>query len=85
VVSSGALTVTPVYYVYRHISQFVDPGAKVVGTTGGDSIAFKNPDGSLVAVMYNSSGAGTYTVSIGGKKLQFAIPGSAWATLKVKP
>ena len=57
----------------------------MVGTSGGDAVAFKNPDGSLVAVMYNSSSSGTYTVSIGGKKLQFAMPGSGWATVKYKP
>ena len=48
-------------------------------------MAFKNPDGSLVAVMYNSGGASTTTIAIGGKRLQFAMPGSGWATLKYKP
>ena len=85
VADSGNVTATPAYYVFRHLSQYVAPGATVVGTTGGDSVAFKNPDGSLVAVMYNSSGSGTYTVQIGGKKLQFPMPGSGWATVKLKP
>jgi glucosylceramidase len=49
-------------------------------------VAFKNPDGSLVAVMYNSGAANSnYVVSIGGKKLQFAMPGSGWATVKYGP
>ena len=39
-------------------------------------------DGSLVAVMYNSGAAKNYTVAIGGKNLQFAMPGSGWATVK---
>jgi glucosylceramidase len=61
-------------------------GAKVVAATGGDTVAFKNPDGSLVAVMYNSGAANnSYVVSIGGKKLQFAMPGAGWATLKYVP
>jgi glucosylceramidase len=81
---SGKLTMTPAYYVYRHFSQFVDPGAKVVGTSGGDAVAFKNPDGSIVAVMYSGSANSNYVVSIGGKKLQFSMP-SGWATLKYKP
>jgi glucosylceramidase len=85
VVDGGQITQTPAYYVYRHFSQFADPGAKVVGTSGGDAIAFKNPDGSLVVVMYNSGSAGNAVVAIGGKKLQFAIPGSGWATVKYKP
>ena len=44
--SAKTLNITPAYYVFRHFSQFVDPGAKVVATTGGDAVAFKNPDGS---------------------------------------
>jgi glucosylceramidase len=86
VADGGAVTATPAYYVFRHISQYVNPGAKVVGTTGGDAVAFKNMDGSLVAVMYNKDAANAaYVVAIGGKKYQFAMPANGWATLKVKP
>jgi len=86
VADSGTVTATPAYYVFRHFSQFIDPGARRVDATGGDAVAFKNPDGSLVAVMYNSGGANnSYVVAIGGKKLQFAMPGSGWATIKYGP
>ena len=78
------LTITPAYYVFRHLSQYVDPGAKVVGTSGGDALAFKNPDGTIVAVLYNSGGAKTSIVSIGGKKLQFSMPANGWATINWK-
>ncbi|HWP08328.1 MAG TPA: glycoside hydrolase family 30 beta sandwich domain-containing protein [Polyangiaceae bacterium] len=75
---------TPAFYVFRHFSQFVDPGAKVIGTSAAaNALAFKNPDGSLVAVMYNSGPATTYTVAIGGKNLDFPMPGNGWATLKL--
>jgi hypothetical protein len=43
------------------------------------------PVDGLVAVMYNSGAASTYTVAIEGKRLQFATPGNGWATLKCKP
>jgi glucosylceramidase len=79
--SSKTLVLTPTYYVFRHLSQFVDPGAKVVATTGGDAVAFKNPNGSIVAVMYNSGAAATYTVSVGGNLLQFNMPSNGWATV----
>jgi glucosylceramidase len=86
VADGGKVNPTPAYYVFRHFSQFVQPGAKVVSATGGDTVAFKNADGSIVAVMYNSGAANSsYTVSIGGKKLQFAMPASGWATVKYKP
>ena len=51
----------------------------------GRNSAFKNPDGSLVAVMFNSGGAATYVVAIGGKNLQFSMPRSGWATVKYTP
>jgi glucosylceramidase len=86
VADSGNVTPTPAYYVFRHLSQFVDPGARRIDATGGDAVAFKNRDGSLVAIMFNSGAAnGQYVVAIGGKKLQFAMPGSGWASLKYVP
>src|SRR5665213_593339 len=84
-ISAKKLNITPTYYVFRHFSQFVAPGAQVVATTGGDALAFKNRDGSIVAVMYNSGSATTYTLSVGGKKLQFAMPASGWATVDYVP
>ena len=54
---TGDVTMNGEYYVMRHFSQFVKPGAKRVLTTGvwGDKIAFVNPDGSVVAVLANTS------------------------------
>jgi glucosylceramidase len=86
VADGGKVNPTPTYYVFRHLSQYVVPGAKVVGTSGGDAVAFKNPDGSYVAVLYNSGGANpNYVVSMGGKNLQFDMPGQGWATVKYTP
>jgi len=79
--SGKKLIITPTYYVFRHLSQYVDPGAKLVGTSGGDALAFKNPDGSITTVMFNSGGAKTAIVAVGGKKLQFSMPGNGWATI----
>ena len=85
-VSGGKITQTQTYYVFRHMSQFVDPGAKVVATSGStDAVAFKNSDGSIVAVVYSASAKSNYMVAIGGKKLQFSIPAGGWATVKYKP
>jgi glucosylceramidase len=79
--TSKALNRTPTYYVFRHLSQFVAPGAVVLGTTGGDALAFKNPNGTIVTVMYNSGAAKMYVVAVGGKKLQFQMPSAGWATI----
>ncbi|HYP77502.1 MAG TPA: glycoside hydrolase family 30 beta sandwich domain-containing protein [Polyangiaceae bacterium] len=79
--SSKKLNITPTYYVFRHLAQYVEPGAKVVGTTGGDALAFKNPDGKLVTVLYNSGAAKTAIVAMGGKMVSFAMPAAGWATV----
>jgi glucosylceramidase len=75
------LIVTPTYYVFRHVSAFVAPGARVVGASGGDALAFKNADGSIVVVAYNAGPGRTMTVAVAGKKLQFAMPATGWATI----
>jgi glucosylceramidase len=85
VVDQGRIIQTQAYYVVRHFSEFVDPGAKVVEATGGDAVAFLNPDGFLVVVVYSAAAKPDYTIAVGGKTLQFSIPGGGWATLKFKP
>jgi glucosylceramidase len=82
-VSGKSLFVTPAYYVFRHFSQYADVGGKVVSTSSNNAVAFKNPDGTVVAVIYTNA-AKTITVAIAGKKLQFQMPGEGWATLNVK-
>jgi glucosylceramidase len=83
--SAKRLNVTPAYYVFRHCSQFVVPGAKVIDTGSDDALAFKNPDGSIVTVIYNAGSARTLTAAIAGKKLQFAMPANGWATVVTGP
>ncbi|WP_437935677.1 glycoside hydrolase family 30 protein [Sorangium sp. So ce341] len=80
--AAKTLNVTPVYHVFRHVSEYVDPGAMRVATTGGDALAFKNPDGTIVTILYNSGNAAKTTVlDVAGKKLQFSIPAHGWATV----
>ncbi len=80
--NSGELKVTPTYYLFRHMGQYIEPGAVRVGTQGGDALAFKNPDGSIVTVMYNQGQqAANTTLSVAGTTLQFSIPGRGWATV----
>jgi glucosylceramidase len=85
VVNGTTLSATPAYYVFRHVSQYVQPGATRVAATGGslDALAFKNPDGSHVIIMYNSgTSAASTVVSAGSGKYQVSVPAGGWATLK---
>ena len=57
VVDSKAKTVrcTPEYYVMKHFSHFVKPGAMRLHLMGltDKTLAFRNPDGSVICVMHN--------------------------------
>lgn len=86
VADAGKVMPTPAYYVFRHLSQYVAPGATVIGTTGGDALAFKNPDGSVVVVLFNKGAVNDhYVLAIGEQKLEFSMPSNGWATVKYKP
>lgn len=53
---SGAVTRNPEFYVIRHLSHFVEPGAVLMETKGhysGSSLAFRNPDGSIILSVSN--------------------------------
>ena len=82
--ATKTLIVTPAFYLFQQLSPFVDPCAHLLGTSGGDALAFGNPDGTQVVVLYNSGAAARPIVAIRGKKLQFDLPENGWATLAVR-
>lgn len=54
---TGKLTRNPEWYVMRHFSKYVKPGAVRLGTSGrfnSMGIAFRNPDGSIAVVVQNA-------------------------------
>ncbi|HKO90588.1 MAG TPA: glycoside hydrolase family 30 beta sandwich domain-containing protein, partial [Polyangiaceae bacterium] len=81
--AARTLQVTPAYFVFRHLSQFVDPGAQRIGTSGdADALAFRNPDGSIVTVVYNEDvSARDMTLGVNAASLRFSVPARGWATL----
>lgn len=80
--AAGSLQVTAYYYVFRHVAQYVDAGAVRVGVSGGNALAFKNPDGSIVTIMFNEgASSSSTTLDVDGTMLQFDIPARGWATV----
>jgi glucosylceramidase len=81
--ATRALGVTPAYHVFRHLSQFVAPGAHRLGTSGDvDALAFGNPDGSVVTVLYHPGDAPRdVTLGVRGSALRFAVPAHGFATV----
>jgi len=92
---TNTLTATPAYWVFRHVSQFVSPGAVRVDALDPnepdqpdrlDALAFRNPDGSFVLIRHNVGDEATQeTLSVAGTTVQFEIPGAGWATMNWPP
>jgi glucosylceramidase len=79
------LNITPYYYALRHLSQYVDSGAVRVGTNNpSTSLAFQNPDGSIVTVVHNAGTSDAQaSITVSGKTYKMTIPKKGWATLAI--
>jgi glucosylceramidase len=86
----GTVTTNAEYYTIGHLSKFVKPGAVRIastsfGTTGWNGeitdVAFRNRDGSTALVVHNENDAPrSFAVAVGGRTLQYTLPGGALAT-----
>jgi glucosylceramidase len=71
------------YYVVKHFSYYVKPGAKVVRRTGTftDQVTFQNPNGSIVVVMINKANATTALgITFGTKMINVSLPPGSFST-----
>ncbi|HEX3009079.1 MAG TPA: glycoside hydrolase family 30 beta sandwich domain-containing protein, partial [Bacteroidales bacterium] len=56
---TGKSVLHPEYYLMKHLSHYVKPGSKRLRTEGSeDALAFVNPDGSKVMIVYNRNDTG---------------------------
>ncbi|HWG84145.1 MAG TPA: glycoside hydrolase family 30 beta sandwich domain-containing protein, partial [Deinococcales bacterium] len=83
----GSVTYNVDYYSLGHVSKFVLPGALRVASThqpgGLESVAFRNPDGSRVAVILNASaGARSFRLRHLGQSAPLNLPAGAVATVR---
>lgn len=80
--STGALVMTPAYYVFRHLSYFVEPGAVRLQVNGVEALAFENPDGAIATVVFNPEAtAEEVALAVKGTVVRFTVPAEGWATL----
>ena len=72
----GEYRYSPEYYVLKHASHYVQPGARVLtlGGTYADALGFLNPDGRTVLLLANQSDA-PQSVSIDGLPGRRGFPG----------
>ena len=84
--ATGAISRNVEYYVLRHASRFVLPGAYRVGTvrrdSGVEAAAFVNRDGSRVAILHRNAGGGPVTIAIDGERYAVPLARGAVATVR---
>jgi glucosylceramidase len=73
------------YYVLAHAAKFVRAGARRIDSTSGAggilSVAFRNPDGSIAAIVLNDGAAvSDFSVSLNGRSFVHTLPPQSLAT-----
>ena len=84
--ATKAWRLTPDYWLMRHLSAYVKPGARHVPVDSflgfDDQLAFRNPDGSLVLIASNAQAqAQQVRYGVGGKVLTLDLPADSFNTL----
>ncbi|MDQ2903005.1 MAG: discoidin domain-containing protein [Chloroflexota bacterium] len=82
---TGKVTYNGDYYALGQASKFLQPGAARIDSSAGSNevsdVAFKNPDGSKVLVVYNAAAnRQRFDVQWGGHWFSYALPAGAVAT-----
>ncbi len=87
--NTGDVTYNSDYYGLGQASKFVIPGAYRIdsdsfGSGNIEDVAFKNPDGSKVLVVYNgnSGSANTFQVQWGNEAFSYTLPAQSAVTFK---
>jgi len=80
------ITYLPEYYIMKHLSHFVLPGACRLKTSGGkDHLAFQNPDGTTVLVLVNTGVEDKkMTIAFSGRSVEVTIKAKSFNTLTWK-
>jgi len=88
---TGAVTRNVDYYAFGHASRFVRQGAQRIATSDSgnkelESVAFRNPDGSIALIVSNGSAtAQAFSVGFAGSALRYELPPHSVVTLSWTP
>jgi glucosylceramidase len=83
------VTYLPWFYAFKHFAYYVKQGAKAVkytvnGATLANVVAFTNPNGDIILVMYNiNSTPFALTVKVGNTMYKASLPPNSFNTLKI--
>jgi len=82
--NSTSYTKNVAYYIIGQISKFVKPGAVRISSSSSSgtiqTVGFRNPDGSIALVVYNSGSANTIKVVSGSSAFNYTVPASSAIT-----
>ncbi|UXP32640.1 hypothetical protein N6H18_01475 [Reichenbachiella agarivorans] len=75
---------TDEYYLFKHVSHFVQPGDQFLKSDGENHLAFKKSDGSIVLVIYNGEeSVKTSTVKMGDKTINLSLQAKSISTVTI--
>jgi glucosylceramidase len=80
------VTYTPEFYLMKHFSHFIDKGAYRVQVSKmqEDVLAFQNPDGKVIVVIYNDSDTDrTYKIKVGDKMVTPKLSSKSFNTITI--
>lgn len=85
--TNGTITYNPEFYLMKHMSYFIRPGAVKLGTSGefDQLLAFENPDQSLVLVAYNKENkVKKLKIKVDNQMLVVELKPVSFTTMQVK-
>ena len=74
------------YYLLKHLSHYVMPGAVMLSISGefDDMLAFRNPDGDIIAVIRNNSDIdSSKVIKIGSASICIKLKPESFSTIKI--
>jgi glucosylceramidase len=83
----GTIIYTPQFILMKHLSAFVKPGAAFLKPSNAADpvLAFKTPDGSVIAVVINTNRYDRETeLHIGGQMAKVVLPARSFSTFVCK-
>lgn len=81
--TTGQVRYNPEFYLMKHLSHYVRPGARRLATSEGSHLAFRNADGSTVLLLVNTDGAAkTFTITLGAQQTTVTVQAKSFNTLR---
>jgi glucosylceramidase len=85
--TNNSYTYNHEYYLLKHVSHFVQPGAKLLNPSGSfeNLLTFQNPDGSFILVIQNEQQTEqTLTVKLDDKMISVPLKADSFSTFKIE-